>query len=109
MPNTVRILRSSTAGAVPSSLVAGQIAINESSGTLFYRSSVTGLVTQFAGGGGGSSVAEYSTPAAFPGSGAAATLYLATDTGRVYRWASSVYVEVGTIGGISALDGGAYA
>lgn len=107
MANTVRILRSSTAGAVPSSLVAGQIAINESSGTLFYRSSVTGLVTTIAGGSSGSSVAEYSTPAAFPATGAAAVLYI-TDAGRLYRWASSVYVEVGTIGGISALDGGAY-
>ena len=109
MPNTVRILRSSTAGAVPSSLVAGQIAINESSGTLFYRSSVTGLVTAFASGGGGSSVAEYSTPSSFPATGTAATLYLATDTGRVYRFATTVYIELGTIGGISALDGGAYA
>lgn len=108
MPNTVRILRSSTAGAVPSSLVAGQIAINESSGTLFYRSSATGLVTQIASGGGAASVAEYATPSAFPATGAAATLYL-TDAGRVYRWATSVYVEIGTIGGVTSLDGGAYA
>ena len=46
MANTVRILRSTTAGAVPASLVSGQIAINEADGKLFYRSAA-GVVTQF--------------------------------------------------------------
>jgi len=43
---TVRILRSTTAAATPSSLVSGQIAINEADGVLFYRSSA-GVVTPF--------------------------------------------------------------
>ena len=47
---TVRILRSTTAGNTPSSLVSGQIAINESDGTLFYRNGA-GVVTPFASGG----------------------------------------------------------
>jgi hypothetical protein len=34
---TVKLLRSATAGNIPSSLVAGQIAINEADGLLFYR------------------------------------------------------------------------
>lgn len=42
---TVRILRSTTAGNVPSSLVSGQIAINEGDGKLFYRNGA-GVVTQ---------------------------------------------------------------
>lgn len=46
MPNTVRILRSTTAAAVPSALVSGQIAINEADGKLFYRNSA-GVVTAF--------------------------------------------------------------
>ncbi len=49
---TVRILRSTTAGSVPSSLVSGQIAINEGDGKLYYRNS-SGVVTQLPTGGGG--------------------------------------------------------
>lgn len=43
---TVRILRSTTATNTPSSLVSGQIAINEADGVLFYRSAA-GVVTPF--------------------------------------------------------------
>ena len=50
MANTVRILRSTTAGAVPASLVSGQVAINEADGKLYYRSAA-GVVTQFSAGG----------------------------------------------------------
>lgn len=57
MPNTVRILRSTTAGATPSSLVSGQIAINEADGKIFYRNT-SGVVTQFSAGGGGAGVSD---------------------------------------------------
>ena len=50
MANTVRILRSTTAGATPSSLATGQIAINEADGKIFYRNAA-GVVTQFSAGG----------------------------------------------------------
>jgi hypothetical protein len=50
---TVRILRSTTAGNTPASLVSGQIAINEVDGKLFYRNG-SGVVTALATGGGGS-------------------------------------------------------
>lgn len=42
---TIKIRRSTTAGAVPSSLVTGEIAINEADGALFYRNS-SGVVTR---------------------------------------------------------------
>ena len=55
---TTRILRSTTAGAVPASLVSGEIAINEADGKLFYRAA-SGTVTQLAtGSGGGGSVPD---------------------------------------------------
>lgn len=104
MSNTVRILRSTTAGNVPSSLVSGQIAVNESDGRLYYRSGA-GAVAKFGG------VEPYASTASLPAVGSAATLYLVTSSGRLYRWADgSVYAEVGAIGGISdSVDGGAYA
>jgi len=43
---TNRILHSNTSGNTPASLVDGQIAINQASGSLFYRNSA-GAVTQF--------------------------------------------------------------
>lgn len=48
---TIKIRRSTTAGAVPSSLVTGEIAINEADGNLYYRTSSGGvsLLTPAAG------------------------------------------------------------
>jgi hypothetical protein len=104
MSNTVRILRSTTAGNVPSSLVSGQIAVNESDGRLYYRSGA-GAVAKFG------SVEPYASTASLPAAGSSATLYLITSSGRLYRWADgTVYAEVGAIGGISdSVDGGTYA
>lgn len=87
MANTVRILRSTTAGNTPS-LVSGQIAINEADGRLFYRAS-GGTATPLP------SVVSYATTASFPATGLAGLLYLASDTSKLYRWESTIYVEVG--------------
>lgn len=91
MSNTFRILRSTTAGNTPSSLVSGQIAINESDGRLFYRAA-SGAVTVF------SSIASFATTASFPTVGLATVLYLASDTSKLFQW-NGVYVEVGVSGG----------
>jgi hypothetical protein len=90
--NTVRILRSTTAGATPSSLVSGQIAVNEADGRFFYRSAA-GVVTPF------SSIASYATTASFPATGATGILYLASDTSRAYQW-NGAYIEVGVSSGV---------
>ncbi len=94
---TVRILRSTTAGTAPASLVSGQIAINEGDGKLFYRNSA-GAVTQLPTGGA-PEVLEYTSAANFPATGSAAALYLDKDRGRVFRWETNVYVEMGPVGG----------
>jgi hypothetical protein len=92
MSNTVRILRSTTAGNVPSSLASGQIAVNEADGRFFYRSAA-GDVTTF------SSIASFATTASFPAVGLASVLYLASDTSRLHQFVGGVYVEVGVAGG----------
>jgi hypothetical protein len=58
----------------------------------------TGAVTV----AGGTSVVSATTPAGFPATGASATLYLASDTGRLFAWTGSVYAEVGPIGGVGS-------
>jgi hypothetical protein len=48
---------------------------------------------------------EYDTTVSFPGTGTSNVIYIATDTGRTYRWAGSLYVETGaTPTTISATD-----
>lgn len=99
MANTVRHPYSNTAGNTPSSLGNGVIAVNQADGKLFYRSSA-GVVTALAtGGGGATEVYEYATTANFPATGSAAQLVIATDTGRIYRWAGASYIEIGPLGG----------
>jgi hypothetical protein len=98
---TVRILRSTTAGNTPSSLVSGQIAINEGDGKLFYRNT-SGAVTLLPTGGG---LARHATTAEFPATGQEGVLYLSVDTSKIYRWESTVYVEVGAVAtSVSASD-----
>jgi hypothetical protein len=93
MANTIQLLRSTTAGNKPSSLASGQIAINERDAVIYYRNAATGAVTALPTGG--SSLVSYATVANFPATGASLTIYLASDTSKIYRWESTVYVQVG--------------
>ena len=96
---TVRILRSTTAGTIPSSLVSGQIAVNEGDGKLFYRSSA-GVVTALPTG---APLVSHATTAGFPATGQEGALYLSVDTSKIYRWESTAYVELGAVAtGVSA-------
>ena len=92
MANIVRNPYSNTAGNAPTSLVDGQIAVNQSDGRFFYRSSA-GAVATF------SPIASFASVGSFPASGAANILYLAQDSSRVYQWNGGAYIEVGVASG----------
>jgi len=100
--NTVRILRSTTAGNTPGSLASGVIAINEADGIIYYRAAATGAVRALPTG---SSLASYATTASFPATGTSG-LYLASDTSKIYRWESTVYVEVGAVATAATIPDG---
>lgn len=103
MSNTIQLLRSTVAGNKPSSLASGQIAINERDAVIYYRDAATGAVTALPTGG--SSLASYATPASFPATGSIGTLYLSSDTSRLYRWESTLYVEIASVAtNVSASD-----
>jgi len=91
--NTIQLLRSTTAGNKPSSLASGVIGINESDGIIYYRAAATGAVTALPTG---SPLFSYATTASFPATGTSG-LFLASDTSKLYRWESTVYVEIGTV------------
>jgi hypothetical protein len=46
------------------------------------------------GGGGGGGYEEYSSLVAFPPTGVSGTIYLATNTNKLYRWNSITYIEI---------------
>jgi hypothetical protein len=60
---------------------------------------LSGIGSTSVGGGGSSStsVIEYGSVSNFPVSGVGSTIYISTDNGRMYRWASTVYQELGPI------------
>lgn len=107
--NRIKPRRLYTSGYVPvvtgstPDLDRNEIAINWADGKIFTRDDNDQLVTLTLGGGGGggsANIVEAATVSAFPATGAAGTLYIATDASRVFRWdASGVYVELGTAGG----------
>ena len=61
------------------------------------------------GGGGGESYETYPNLAGFPATGETGVLYVAADTGKLYRWTGSAYVVVSDIPAHAAshADGGA--
>jgi hypothetical protein len=97
--NDIRI-RSGTAAPSAGDFNVAEPAWDATAGKLYVKNAAGQMVEIGAGAGGGGTteVLEYATPAAFPSTGTAARLYVATDTSRVYRWdaAGSVYVEVGS-------------
>jgi hypothetical protein len=84
-----------TSGLLPvKSIVAGSnITISSSSGTYTINSTASGT----GGGSSSTSVIEYGTVSNFPASGVGSIIYISTDTGRIYRWAGSVYQELGPV------------
>jgi len=82
---------SSVSGLLPvKNIVAGNnITISSSSGIYTINST--------ASGGSSTSVIEYNNVSNFPSSGVGSTVYISTDTGRIYRWAGSVYQELGPV------------
>jgi hypothetical protein len=103
--NDIRI-RSGTTTPLAADFNVGEPAWDKSSGKLYVKSASGTMVEIGAGGGGTTEVLEYESPSAFPATGTAARIYVSTSTGRLYRWNTSVYVE---IGGPLDTDGGTYA
>lgn len=107
MPRGNKILiRTGSGTPAASDFATSEPAWDSSAGKLYVKSAAGAMVEI----GSGGSIASYATTANFPATGSSSTVYLATVSGRLYRWVSAdgVYAECGTIGGLSALDGGTY-
>jgi hypothetical protein len=97
MANKIKPRRSYTANAVPttSDLDTNELAINWADNKLFTKNGAGNIVSVALGGGNSANIVEAATAAGFPATGASSTLFVATDTSRVYRWSGTVYVEIG--------------
>jgi hypothetical protein len=100
------IIRTGTGAPSASDFATGEPAFDSSAGSLYIKNAA-GAMAQITGGsgGGGSSLVSYATTASFPATGTSNVFYLASDSSKIYRWESTVYVEVGAIAtSISAAD-----
>jgi len=96
MPKIVKIKRSNVAGSTPS-VSYGELAYNAADNRLFAgnAANVATVVGSGGGGGGGASIVQAATTAEFP-AGVVGTIYIATDSSRMYRFdASGFFVEIG--------------
>ena len=92
------LIRSGTVSPTASDFVIGEPAFDKSAGLLYIKTAA-GVMAAIGGGGGSSGIVEAVSASAFPGTGTAGILYIATDSRRIYTWATSVYVELGPVGG----------
>ena len=104
MANKIKPKRSYAANAVPtaSDLDTNELAINWADNKAFTKNAAGNIVSVALGGGGGSAnIVEATTAAGFPATGAAGTLYHATDVRRIFFWdaVGGFYVEAGPSGG----------
>jgi hypothetical protein len=107
MANKVKLKRSYTANAVPttSDLDTNEVAINWADGKLYTKNLAGNIVSVTLGGGGSGSIVAAASVSAFPASGSASNLYITTEDQRIWRWdaTASIYVESGPTGGGSGL------
>jgi hypothetical protein len=96
--NDIRI-RSGTTTPSAADFNVGEPAWDKSAGKLYVKNAA-GSMVEIGSGGGGSSIVMEDTPAAFPATGNSAYLYVARDSGQLFRWETSAYVELGPSGSL---------
>lgn len=88
-------LRTGTGTPTATSFAASEPAWDSTNALLYVKSNAGAMVPI--------GVIPYATPANFPATGLSPTLYIATDTGRLYRWTGTAYAEVGSVSTGNAL------
>lgn len=94
MANVIKLKNSGTANSAPTSLEAGELAINYADGKIYYRNSSNAIVQFSTAGGSGITVSQ--TPPASPSAG---NLWYESDSGKTFIYYDSFWVE------LSASDG----
>ena len=88
MANVIKLKNSGMANSAPTSLEAGELAINYADGKIYYKNSSNVIVEFSSASGSGISVSE--TPPASPSAG---DLWFESDTGKTFIYYDSFWVE----------------
>lgn len=99
MSNTIIIKRSGTASATPSSLEFGELALNYADGKLYYKNSSNAIV-QISGGSGGITVSD-----TIPSSPTTGQLWFESDTGKLFIYYDSSWVDISGSDGATGPQG----
>lgn len=83
MANTIQIKRSSTPGAVPASLAAGELALNRADGELYYLNASNQIVSLL-----NIDCGEVVAPPSPPGGGSAMSLWRAGTLDSNWHWST---------------------
>lgn len=94
MSNTIKIKNSGTSSAVPSSLEYGELGLNYADGKLYYKNSANTIV-EFGGVTNQSSTTVSDSPPPSPTEG---DLWFESDTGRLFAYYDSFWIEVTSTG-----------
>jgi hypothetical protein len=89
MANVIKLRNSGTANSAPTSLEAGELAINYADGKIYYKNSSNAIVQFSSAGGSGITVSE--TP---PSSPSAGNLWYESDSGKTFIYYDSYWVEL---------------
>lgn len=89
MPNTIRIKRSGIANTAPTSLEYGELALNYADGKLYYKNSSNAIVQISSSSSGGVTASD--TP---PSSPTAGQLWFESDTGKLFIYYDSTWVDI---------------
>ena len=87
MANVIKLKNSGTANSAPTSLEAGELAINYADGKIYYKNS-SNTITSFTS----KAIATSDTP---PSSPSAGDLWYESDTGKTFIYYDSFWVEIG--------------
>ena len=102
MANVIKLKNSGTANSAPTSLEAGELAINYADGKIYYKNSSNVIVEFSTAGAGGSGMSVSETPPASPSAG---DLWFESDTGKTFIYYDSFWVETSGADGSQGTTG----
>lgn len=105
MANTIKIKNSGTASAVPSSLEYGELGLNYADGKIYFRNGSNVIVDYGTVVSAGSSGASVTISDTAPSGAGVGDIWYESDTGKMFVYYDSFWVEATGVNGINGTNG----